>query len=146
MYKSPIDVLIEDVKMQVREGVDEQVHQAVVNVGINVDKKELLRALKYDRQQYEKGHADGQNEAMQHGMWIPVRIVTKKGHSIGEMGEKGSPELCSECEEIYMHAPYNYCPNCGAKMDLKPLAEQLQETNFGPFEPVTEPERREDCE
>ena len=45
MYQSPIDVLIRDVQTQFQKGVDEQVHQAVVSVGINVDKDELLRAL-----------------------------------------------------------------------------------------------------
>lgn len=144
MYKSPIEVLMHDVKMQVKEGVDEQVYQAVGNVGINVDKAELLRALAYDREQYVKGYAEGLEDAVKHGMWIPVRVVTKERRKISETGEKGRPTWCSECQEIYMYGPYNYCPSCGAKMDLKPLTDQLQETNFGPFAPVSEEGSRDD--
>ncbi len=64
MYKSPIDVLITDIQHQIAEQQDEQVYKAVVSVGINVDKEELLRALQYDRHQYAKGHLDGTADAM----------------------------------------------------------------------------------
>lgn len=26
---------------------------------------------------------------------------------------------CSKCGEMYGHYTYNYCPNCGAKMDME---------------------------
>jgi hypothetical protein len=38
--------------------------RAVQKYGINVDKEELIRALQYDRNQYEKGYADGKADAM----------------------------------------------------------------------------------
>ena len=38
---------------------DEQTLQAIQKVGIKVDKDELVKALAYDRGQYEKGYADG---------------------------------------------------------------------------------------
>lgn len=59
MYKSPIDLLIADVQNQILRQQDEQIFQAVVSVGVNVDKDELIRALKYDRGQYEKGLQEG---------------------------------------------------------------------------------------
>jgi len=67
MYKSPIEIIYEiqsGVKMQIENGILE----AVGHYGINVDKDELIRALQYDRQQYEKGYDDGKAEALQ---WIP---------------------------------------------------------------------------
>jgi hypothetical protein len=37
-------------------------------VGYSVEKEELIKALQYDRQQYEKGYQDGLNA----NKWIPV--------------------------------------------------------------------------
>ena len=59
MYKSPIDVIISDIATEMIKKQDEQIYKAVQNVGVNVDKHELLKALNYDRQQYDKGYRDG---------------------------------------------------------------------------------------
>ena len=64
MYKSPIELLISDIQHQIAEQQDEQIYQAVVRCIPNIDKEELLRALKYDRNQYNKGHLDGYTDAM----------------------------------------------------------------------------------
>ena len=63
MYKSPIEVLVADIQHQIAKQQDEETYKAVVSVGINVDKEELIRALAYDRHQYMKGHIDGVAEA-----------------------------------------------------------------------------------
>ena len=54
MYRSPIDLIVSEMNMKV-EG---EVYKAVQNVGVNVDRDELLKALNYDRSQYQKGYAD----------------------------------------------------------------------------------------
>jgi ubiquitin len=54
MYKSPIDIIYGQMEKQM-EG---DILRAVQSYGINVDKEELVRALQYDRGQYEKGYAD----------------------------------------------------------------------------------------
>ena len=64
MYKSPIDVLVADIQHQIAKQQDEEIYKAVVSVGINVDKEELLRALRYDREQYDKGYSDGERDAI----------------------------------------------------------------------------------
>ena len=61
MYKSPIDILYGQMEMQM-EG---EIMRAVQNVHVNVDKEELLRALKYDRGQYQKGYEDGKRDALE---------------------------------------------------------------------------------
>lgn len=61
MYKSPIEIIME--KMQMR--YENAISQATQNVGINVDRDELLKALKYDRGQYEKGFDDGFAQALE---------------------------------------------------------------------------------
>ena len=61
MYKSPIDIIYGQTQTQI-EG---DIFKAIQSYAINVDKEELLRALRYDRDQYEKGYADGKREAME---------------------------------------------------------------------------------
>ena len=55
MYKSPIDVLQKQIRLQ----YENDILKAVQEYSITVDKEELLKALQYDREQYEKGFADG---------------------------------------------------------------------------------------
>lgn len=55
MYKSPIEVITEEMKFF----YDGDVVRAVQKHDIDVDKEELLKALKYDREQYEKGFKCG---------------------------------------------------------------------------------------
>ena len=38
--------------------------KSVQSYGFDVDKEELAKALNYDRNQYEKGHKDGYNKAI----------------------------------------------------------------------------------
>lgn len=55
MYKSPIEIIYGQMQTQI-EG---DILKAVQKVDIHVDKEELIRALQYDREQYDKGYADG---------------------------------------------------------------------------------------
>ena len=57
-YKSPIELILGDLETQV-EG---EILKAVQNVGVNVDKEELSKALHGERRQYEKGYKDRDNE------------------------------------------------------------------------------------
>lgn len=55
MYRSPIEIMCGDVKMQM-EG---DILKIVQSYDINVNKEELIHALKYDRNLYQKGYDDG---------------------------------------------------------------------------------------
>lgn len=55
MYESPIEII----QKQMVTNFENQVFKAVQEVGVLVDKDELVKALQYDREQYEKGYADG---------------------------------------------------------------------------------------
>lgn len=60
MYFSPIHVdYIKPIVEKMQDEFDNEVLRAVQKVNIEVDKDELVKALKYDRQQYEKGFSDG---------------------------------------------------------------------------------------
>lgn len=54
MYKSPIEIIHEQAQ-KIENGIFKVLH----NMDINVDKNELMKALKYDRDQYNAGYADG---------------------------------------------------------------------------------------
>lgn len=61
MYESPIEIFVKEMRMK----QEEQVLKAVQEIGVHIDKDELVKALKYDREQYEKGFADGRNSCAQ---------------------------------------------------------------------------------
>lgn len=63
MYKSPIDISF--ATQYINDVVTEEenaVVRAVVKCGINVDKDELVKALRYDRDQYIQGYTDARAE------------------------------------------------------------------------------------
>lgn len=53
-YQNPIEVI----QTQLQSQIEDEIYKAVINVGVNVDKEELLKALQYDREQYQKGYKD----------------------------------------------------------------------------------------
>ena len=58
-WKSPIDVIYQEVEHSFEGGV----FKAIQKADITVDREELIAALHYDRGQYEKGYADGKRDA-----------------------------------------------------------------------------------
>lgn len=54
-YKSPIEIIQEEVKMLYEDAVVKAIQPYL----ISVNKAELIAALKYDRAQYDNGYADG---------------------------------------------------------------------------------------
>lgn len=75
MYESPIHLYVTDIQTQIIKRQEDQILKAVQGVGVGVDHDELFRALKYDRDQYDKGFRDGTPK------WIPVteRLPDKDG-------------------------------------------------------------------
>lgn len=67
MYKSPIEVthindFVNEALKKQRGAAENDIYTAIFNVGVNVDKDELIKALQYDRGQYQKGYDDGIKE------------------------------------------------------------------------------------
>ena len=59
MYQSPIEIyhrMVDDIN----EKTDELVVNACMEVGVKVDREELIKMAEYDRGQYEKGYTEGQ--------------------------------------------------------------------------------------
>jgi len=99
MYESPITLINKGIQFS----LEDEIYKAVEQVDIKVDKDELIKALKYDRGQYEKGYEDAKAEQKK-GRWIdyPISDVCLQ---------------CSCCGVLRMGDPSNYCPNCGAEME-----------------------------
>lgn len=87
LYEPTIKTLLTDIQMQL-EG---EILKAVQNVGIVVDKEELLKALKYDRDQYDKGYADGT---------AAIERVLERLESLCEMSMRNS-EKAAELGKSY---------------------------------------------
>lgn len=63
MYESPITLMIKEMAGRAAKHLDEETFKAVRVVLPAVDQEELIRALRYDRGQYQKGYADGMADA-----------------------------------------------------------------------------------
>lgn len=88
MYKSPIEIISGGLHVD----IDGEIIKAVHKYDIAVDKDELIRALRYDREQYEKGFRDGAASVQ---WWIPVterlpedgvRVLTSHDDGIVRLG------------------------------------------------------------
>ncbi len=61
-YESPINI-VQSVQKDIAENVDKQIYTAIQQVGVIVNKDELIKALSYDRNQYEEGYKNGYMKA-----------------------------------------------------------------------------------
>lgn len=64
MYVSPIEKIYGELQTQMAQEDENMVMKAIREVGINVDKEELIKTLQYDRKQYTKGYSDGQSDVL----------------------------------------------------------------------------------
>ena len=61
MYESVIEIA-EKISTEMSEQLENHVVEVVHSYGVNVDKDALVRALQYDRDQYNKGYRDAKAE------------------------------------------------------------------------------------
>lgn len=110
-YESPIQMIMKEMVTK----FENDCLSAVQSYGFNIDREELAKALKYDRDQYAKGyrngHIDGvlQGEklyARPHGEWIDH---SDEGYV--ECPFCGSATTCEDNKD-----ELHYCWNCGAEM------------------------------
>jgi len=71
MYESPVSMTIRRVIEDSKNAIESVVCNAAFEMGIEIDKGELLKALTYDRDQYNNGYADGKADATP--KWISVK-------------------------------------------------------------------------
>ena len=90
-YRSPITMLTERIATDIAQNIDDGIWQAVTKVGFEVDRDELIKALRYDRSQYEDGYYAGYRKGIE-PKWIPVEeeLPEKDGLYI-IVGRSGTP-------------------------------------------------------
>ena len=64
MYESPVTTIYDRVAKDANERLEDYIVEEILRVGVIVDKDELIRALNYDRRQYQKGYQDGKAAAI----------------------------------------------------------------------------------
>jgi hypothetical protein len=125
MYRSPVEALVTDIQHQIDKEMDEEIYKAVVSVGINVDKDELIRALAYDRHRYAKGHFDGVADATPR--WIPVTERLPEMHTkvlcCGIRGGRFIAELSSWGHENHLYWTKRDGKGCSEPTHWMPLPE-----------------------
>ena len=119
-YESPITLMTEKIANDLSNKMEGLIMECVQRVGVSVDKDELVRAMNYDRGQYEKGYRDGLNDAVRHGKWIPFEFGDETWHkctacgAADQYGTKHISHITGKAHIVY--SIRNYCPICGAKM------------------------------
>lgn len=76
-YKSPIDICITQMRIDREKAIEDQVFRATQSINVDVNKEELIKALRYDRNQYEKGYKDGYDDGYdKHSSEVAREIYT----------------------------------------------------------------------
>lgn len=115
MYESPITQILSEMQMS----YENECLKAVQNVGFDVNKEELTKALMYDREQYSKGYADaaGDLDILISEFCVPLQIEN----------------ICEELSEWDIDEDYeSWCSrncgktNCGAYPDANCYKEWIR--------------------
>lgn len=105
MYENPIEILYGKIQCDIEDGI----YKAVQHAGITVNRDELIKALKYDRGQYEKGYEDAKREC-EKDMWTTREVACLLAEVTGDVfdaarweqwlthrKERNNDYLCREC-------------------------------------------------
>ena len=116
MYQNPINLeinhIVDDIAKKVNDNTENYVMNYIQQIGIDVNKDELIRALQYDRDQYNKGFADAMEMVSFICQWLANNFdapceYSADGKDISEfMGEDGYCENngCTDFARCW----YNY--------------------------------------
>jgi hypothetical protein len=61
-YESPIEIVATQFRVEREKALEGEVLRAIHGLDITVHKEELIKALRYDRNQYDKGYKDGYDD------------------------------------------------------------------------------------
>ena len=96
-YDSPIRII----ERNMTEKLEDNLMSVIKSNGIDVNRAELLKALNYDRDQYEKGYRDGKNDRFN----SPVKPFKHENRW-----------HCGECSTA-LGRFWVFCQKCGSKIN-----------------------------
>lgn len=104
MYESPIQIIYDQMQTQ----IDNEIIRAVQSYNITVNRDELIKALEYDRNQYQKGFEDARRQFQQKiGIWAESTTET----CFYTLTTYTCPFCGRSSGEKTRH-----CPDCGAEL------------------------------
>ena len=108
------------IKGQTETFLEGELLKVTQEMGLDVNREELLKALRYDRGQYEKGYADGCRDSRKQGRWETANDGT---HFCSNCG-CDAPYTWDDIDRNFIDSAddvpdriSDYCYKCGAKMD-----------------------------
>lgn len=126
-YRPPVTV-VEQLCNQLSQDVERAVCAAVLEVGIEVDKEELIKALNYDRGQYKKGETAGWNKGFREGYlkaWSDADVNRLRAdlRSLREQLDSAVTQLrkstdCEYCRHSKLPLPNMACSMCSPEHDM----------------------------
>lgn len=119
MYESPITLteVTNKVLENVQKAHEEFVYNTILNIGIDVNRDELVKALNYDRQQYEKGYSDAKETTRNISGRNPIdKFVCEKCGFMVDGWTAFNYEDETDDRFDYEFA-FKYCPDCGRKVE-----------------------------
>lgn len=85
-YKPPIEATVSTVFEKLADTMEKDIadyaSKIILKLGLTVDENELIRALQYDREQYEKGYKDGYLDCLREIDAGDVQELLEKGYHI----------------------------------------------------------------
>ena len=85
-WESPVTITREIAK-QIAGETDNYIMSEIYKTGVVVNKEELIKAIKYDRDQYNKGYCDGFNTAVEM-KWTSADLLEEHIAKLNEILKK----------------------------------------------------------
>jgi len=115
MYENPINIFYDKIATEMVNKMNEETGDYVLNLvhsyGVDVNKEELIKALKYDREQYEKGYTEGRDAAFQN-----LKVLRKKVERLLYLETQLNTILGNYINDYVM---------CGKDVDIAELKDHL---------------------
>lgn len=105
-YRSPVEVAITQLRMEQEKKVEEFIFSAIQELEITINKEQLIKALRYDREQYKQGYEDGYEDGYDADKWISADGISRPD-------ECGFYLVCAKDEIGYSHIRTAYYTTFG---------------------------------
>lgn len=139
-YESPIQKITSELRTEMEQKEEQCLIKTVQDVGFVVDKEELYKALKYDREQYEQGYNDmykkyrdmlnflrtrcvsGAEELFDNHQFSLLNIVPNYENGVKPIKRPCNVTgvvgwYCGACDIMNVSEKPSYCRRCGTKID-----------------------------